>query len=86
MSYEKAMRHARNVRKCRQQRRTHFGFDTGSGRWPSVWSSPTYAARLHIRDWWPYRNTGTPEQREHIRACIREQIGILRTSPQETDA
>ena len=38
MSYQKAMKHARNVRKQRKQSRMYFGFDTGSGRWPSIWS------------------------------------------------
>ena len=28
MSYHKAMKHARNVRKCRAQSRMHFGFST----------------------------------------------------------
>lgn len=35
MSYEKARKHARNVRKSRKQGRMHFGFSTGSGSWPS---------------------------------------------------
>jgi len=33
MSYEKATKHARNVRKTRKQGRMHFGFSTGSGAW-----------------------------------------------------
>lgn len=28
MSYQKAMKHARNVRKCRAQSKMHFGFST----------------------------------------------------------
>jgi len=48
MSYAKAMKHARNVRKSRKQANMHFGFDTDSGRWPSVRSCPEYAAMLNI--------------------------------------
>jgi hypothetical protein len=32
MSYEKAMKHARNVRKCRKQSRMYFGFDCCGGK------------------------------------------------------
>lgn len=28
MSYKKAMKHHRNIRKCRKQARMHFGFST----------------------------------------------------------
>ena len=35
MSYTKAVKHARNVRKQRRQSRMNLGFDTGGGSWPS---------------------------------------------------
>lgn len=79
MSYRKAMKHARNVRKCRKQRKMYFGFDTGSGRWPSSRSNPIFAAELDIREWFKWRNLyNEPEKRQHSRDCIRSRITELR--------
>lgn len=78
MSYEKAMKHHRNVRKCRKQANNHFGFDTGSGHWPSGRAHPYMGRIMEIRDWFPDRNRGTAEERKLCRECIRESIAAAR--------
>lgn len=74
MSYEKAMKHTRNIRKCRKQSNNYMGFDTGSGKWPSARSNPYLARILEIREWFKLRNKGSAETRKHKRECIREAI------------
>jgi hypothetical protein len=76
MSYAKAMKHARNVRKCRKQSRMHFGFDVGSGSWPSIRSNPLFAAELEVREWFAARHIGGDAQ--YNRECIRDAISTLR--------
>jgi len=68
MSYDKAMKHTRNIRKVRKQANNYFGFDTGSGRWPAAAAHAYLGPCLNIRRWWPDR--ADPYTRE----CIREQI------------
>lgn len=75
MSYDKAMKHTRNVRKCRKQARQYMGFDTGSGRWPSSRSTPHMAAWLSVRDWFKERHRG---DKAYNRECIREAIADCR--------
>ena len=74
VSYEKAMKHARNVQKVRKQGRMYMGFDTGSGSWPSIRSHPYWAAAMHVRDWYKDRNKGSCDERRHTRECIREAV------------
>jgi len=57
----------------------YFGFDTGSGKWPSGRSSPYLAALLDVRDWYKLRNDGDLSKRTHTRECIREAIATART-------
>ena len=75
MSYSKALRHARNVRKCRKQGRMYFGFETGS-RWKNPRRNPATAKAIVIHDWFRQRH-GTADQK-YIRECIREAIADLR--------
>lgn len=75
MSYAKAMKHARNVRKVRKQARMYMGFDTGSGHWPNPRRNPEVAAMITIREWWPQRHDGDSQ---HGRECLREKIAELR--------
>lgn len=76
MSYEKAMKHTRNVRKCRKQSRQYMGFDTGSGHWPGVGQSPYLMALLEVRRWFKERHRGDPA---YNRECIREAIARCRS-------
>jgi len=78
MSYSKAMKHARNVRKSRQQGRMYFGFDTGSGRWPGIRGTPLGRARDDVRNWFKDRHHPDPSRRQHIRECIREAVQEVR--------
>lgn len=80
MSYEKAMKHTRNVRKVRKQANMYMGFDTGSGRWPAGRSNPYLAAILNIREWFPLRHEGDAAARQHTRECIKEQIQDARNA------
>ncbi len=86
MSYEKAMRHTRNVKKCRKQRNNYMGFDTGSGKWPSARSNPYLARILEINDWFKFRNIGSTEDKKHTRECIREAIADARVLIKKTIA
>lgn len=79
MSYAKAMKHSRNVRKVRKQANMHFGFDTGSGPWPSFRGTPEGGAIMHIRDWFQDRHRDkSPGRSQYMRECIREQTKGLR--------
>ena len=82
MSYAKAMKHASNVRKCRKQKNMYMGFDTGSGRWPSIRGTPYGAALMHVRDWFTTRHT-CEHGSQYARECIREQIKIIRNIASE---
>ena len=76
MSYEKAMKHARNVRKIKKQSRMYMGFDSSSGL-----AKPSPAARelqcklLEVKRWFKDRHDG---DRQYNRECIRESVGDLR--------
>jgi hypothetical protein len=74
MSYVKAMKHARNVRKSRAQGHMHFGFDTGS-TWPAA--SPAVRLRADIGRWFAERHTDSKGVL-YVRECIREAIAELR--------
>lgn len=74
MSYEKAMKHNRNVVKCRKQSRNYLGFNTASGRWPSGYGNQNLRPLLNIRDWFPIRNNGDGAYKKRLRECIREAI------------
>ncbi len=73
MSYEKAMKHARNVRKCRKQSRMHFGFDSCSHPTPSIWTNK----RFVVGQWFKDRHT-EPRGLRYVRECIRETIAEIR--------
>lgn len=75
MSYDKAMRHTGNVRKCRKQSRMYMGFDTGSGSWPNARRNPLFARELEVREWFKDRHRGNSQ---YNRECIREAIADVR--------
>lgn len=75
MSYEKAMKHASNVRKCKKQARNYMGFDTGSGSWPNPRRNPVFARELEVREWFKDRHRG---DRQYARECVREAIADVR--------
>lgn len=79
MSYAKAMKHARNVRKTRAQARMHFGFDSCTGKTPAARSYPEIGAMLNIGEWFAGCHRGDAARRQHMRECIREQIDELRS-------
>lgn len=82
MSYEKAMKHARNVRKCRAQGRMYFGFASSSGQVKAVAAHAALGPLTNIRRWFHDRQSytpGTPAYR-HLRECIREQIDEYRAA------
>jgi hypothetical protein len=78
MSYEKAMKHWRNIRKCKKQQHQYFGFDCSDKPTPSVWSNPYMCCILNIHYWFPDRNEGDAEKRAYNRSSIREQIAEAR--------
>lgn len=78
MSYEKAMKHTANVRKCKKQANNYMGFDTGSGRWPSIRSTEFGEAYISVRDWFKDRHLSGKDKAQYTRECIREQIAVLR--------
>ncbi|NOS75368.1 MAG: hypothetical protein HOP36_12710 [Methyloglobulus sp.] len=78
MSYNKAMKHWKNIRKCKKQQHQYFGFACFTERTPSVWSNPAFACRLNIRNWVPDRNEGDAEKRAYARDCIRSEIATAR--------
>jgi hypothetical protein len=78
MSYEKAMKHHANVRKCKKQGNNYFGFDTGSGHWPSFRATEYGEAFLSVREWFRDRKYHTGAERKHFAECIKEQIRTLR--------
>lgn len=75
MSYEKAMKHSANVRKCRKQSGMYMGFDAGTGSWPNPRRNPYIAALLEVREWFSNRHSG---DKQHNRECIREAIAECR--------
>jgi len=75
MSYEKAMKHSANVRKCRKQSHQYMGFDTGTGSWPNPRRNPYMAALLEVREWFKTRHQGDSK---YNRECIREAIAECR--------
>lgn len=83
MSYEKAMRHAANVRKCRKQARNYMGFDAGSGSWPNPRKNPLRAREIEVGEWFKERHRG---DKQYLRECIREAIADVRTMRQKMPA
>ncbi len=81
MSYDKAMRHAANVRKCRKQSRNYMGFDAGTGSWPNARRSPLRAREIEVGEWFKERHRG---DKQYLRECIREAIADVRAMRQET--
>jgi hypothetical protein len=79
MSYEKAMKHWRNIRKCKKQQHQYFGFDCFPKNTPSAWSIPVFACTMNIKNWFSGRNSGDAEQRARIRSIIRDEIKDLRS-------
>ncbi|HEX7121549.1 MAG TPA: hypothetical protein VF178_04195 [Gemmatimonadaceae bacterium] len=76
MSYAKAMKHARNVRKSRKQARMYFGFDSFSGPTRAAAASPILGPLMNIRHWFRERRfdrPGSPAYR-HRRECIHEAV------------
>lgn len=79
MSYEKAMKHSANVRKCKKQSRQYMGFDAGTGFWPNPRRNPYMAALLEVREWFRDRHRGNAQ---YNRECIREAIAECRRQKQ----
>lgn len=75
MGYEKAMRHTRNVRKCRKQSRQYMGFAASTSPWPNPRRHPVVGLLIQIGDWYRTRHQGDSA---HNRDCIREAIQELR--------
>lgn len=75
MSYEKAMKHTANVRKCRKQSRQYMGFDTGSSWGRNPRQNPYMAALLEVREWFATRHFG---DLQYNRECIREAVAECR--------
>lgn len=80
MSYAKAMKHSRNVRKSRKQGKMYFGFDTGTGNFkenPAL--REITLLRMDVNRWFSERHNG---DKQYIRECIREAIQELRSKTQ----
>lgn len=76
MSYEKAMKHARNIRKLKKQSRMYMGFDVSSGRAkPSPQARELECKRMEVRRWFKDRHDG---DLQYNRECIRESIVDLK--------
>lgn len=75
MSYEKAMKHTANVRKCRKQSRQYMGFDTGSSWGKNPRQNPHFARLLEVREWFATRHRGDSQ---YNRECIREAVADCR--------
>lgn len=73
MSYEKAMKHHRNIKKCKKQSTMHFGFDSCSKPTKSIWSNP----RFRIEKAYNNRHTDS-RGLTYIRECIAEYIEDIR--------
>jgi len=76
MSYEKAMKHTANVRKCRKQASMHFGFDSSQ-----ITESPLSRRRtnklLNIGAWFKERHTHS--DKAYLRECISQEIAEYRS-------
>lgn len=76
MSYEKAMKHARNVRKLKKQSRMYMGFDASSGlAKPSPAVREMQCKMMEVNRWFKERHDGDSQ---YNRECIRESVGDLR--------
>lgn len=76
MSYEKAMKHARNVRKQKKQSRMYMGFDTSSGlAKPSPAVREMQCKMMEVKRWFRDRHDGDSQ---YNRDCIRESVADLR--------
>jgi hypothetical protein len=73
MSYDKAMKHWRNVRKCKKQSRQFMGFDASSTRWEAPGRNPEI---VFYRMWRERRD----EEPAHMRECLREQLKLVRAA------
>lgn len=83
MSYEKAMRHTRNVQKCRKQARQYMGFAASTTPWPNPRRHPVVGLLIQIGEWFKSRHEGDSV---HNRECIREAIQELRELRSQADA
>lgn len=81
MSYEKAMRHARNRRKGRNM---YLGFDTGSGQWPSVYAGPM-GCFARLNDEFKRRHRGDRDQARAAISLLLQQCREHRDNELEPD-
>lgn len=70
MSYDKAMRHSANIRKCKKQGSMHFGFDSSTVQ-ESSFSREATILLMNVKSWFRERHDG---DRAYNRDCIREAI------------
>lgn len=75
MSYDKAMRHARNVRKLKKQANMFMGFNASTTPWPNPRRDPETALCIQIKDWFKHRRFG---DHAYNRECIRDSVAELR--------
>jgi len=82
MSYAKAMKHARSIRKCRKQSRMYFGFDSCSGPTKAASASPLLGPLLNTRRWFQDRRDDHPGSAgyRYRRECVREAIAAYRSA------
>ena len=76
MSYEKAMKHARSVRKSKKQRNMDFGWNTGYS-YPQGKDHLAVQCLLRIHEWFRDRHRCAQGSR-YIRECIHEEIETYR--------
>jgi hypothetical protein len=76
MSYEKAMKHASNIRKRRKQASMHFGFDSSTIKETPLSRSCTVKL-LNIKAWFKDRHTHS--NKAYIRECISQEIAAYRS-------
>lgn len=70
MSYEKAMRHNANTRKCKKQGSMHFGFDSSTIK-ESTFQREASILLMNIKSWFKERHEG---DLSYNRDCVREAI------------
>ena len=76
MSYEKAMKHHRNIRKCKKQRGMYLGFAVSDEPWINPRRDPETALVIEIREGFKYRRPG--DDQETFRWCMRNAVRRLR--------
>lgn len=70
MNYQKAMKHARNVRKCRKQSRMHFGFDSFSGKVPAG----NEIAQIKNTIWHMFNSRHSPARTPENKIWLRQEV------------